>query len=432
MKRALTRDNALVALIVIPPLLLLFWVRQHIVDIPFWDEWDETGIVLAFHRGTLTFADLWAQHSEHRILTMRLTLIGLDALLHHWDPVSEIFLSIAAAIATLAGLIVLAFRSVSPSRALLLGVVFSLLVFSIAQYENWTWGFEIAWFYVNASLVWSIVLLSARSRRWMAFAGATMLAAFATVSMATGPLVWLTGAILIASVPNRDRLSRFAAWLALGAIVCWFYVSGFVSPGSSGLFAPATSLVYAVSYLGIELGGWLGFPGTTIVGAAAIGGVILAVIAIRRDADRERAARAIPWLALASFALAGATLTALGRASHEADSVFSPRYVTVSQNVWIALAGLAMMYAPPIERRARIVLFSVGIGVCTGAFAIQQWRMFPNMVTLAWRMDDVRERLIAGTASDAVLREIYPNPDVLRRYVTELRAVREGPLAAGS
>lgn len=431
MKHLFTRQSAMIAIIVLPPLLLLYWIRQHVVNIPFWDEWDETAAVVALHRGTLRFSDLWAQHNEHRILTSRLTLLGLDALLHRWNAVSEIFISITVALLTLAGLVVLAFRSVSPMRALALGVVFSLLIFSIAQYENWTWGFEIAWFYVNASLVWSIIFLTTVAHRLACFIAAAVLAAFATVSMATGPVVWVSCALVIALTPGTNRWRRLGAWLVFAALAVTVYSRGFVFPGMGtgpGFARFDVVVSYAAAYVGSPFAGWLASPVTTIVGGFAIVVSIAAFGYLLRDPDRSRMMRAIPWLALSSFGLACAAITALGRAPLGAETALSSRYITVSQYIWIGLIGFATIYSPDGRRGRRALIVSTAILLVLG-YVVEQVRAYPNMLAFAWNMENVRERLIAGTATDAVLQTIYPDASVERRYVEELRAVDEGPLA---
>lgn len=414
----------------IPPLLILFFVRQHGVDIPFWDDWDETPLVVAFYHGTLTFADLWAPHNEHHILTSRLTLFGLDLLLHGGNSVSRIFIGIVAALLTLGGLVVLAFRLLDERSALILTAVFSAILFSSAQFENWVWGFQIGWFYVNAALVWSIVLLSNRTRRWESFVFAAFLGASATASLASGLVVWVADFVPIALVPSRDRIPRALGWAGLTVAATVIFFAGRPSSGispSHELAYIAPVLGYSLTFLGSPVFGWLGNPGMAIAGAVVVGVSMLICVAVARDLDRARAMRALPWMTLVAFAFADAAITAFGRAVIGIDQAGSSRYVTVSQLAWIGMIGVVAVYWPVFVGRARYAALGVGF-LSAIAFVADQQHFGPAFEGATTEMGIVRSAILSGTATDAQLQTIYPNAAAERRYIEELRSVGEGPL----
>src|SRR5437660_1068001 len=71
-------------LILLPPAIMLIWVGEFAVNVPFSDEWSMTPLVIKLHTGGFTFSELWAPHNEHRIPVLRLTLLVL-AELGGWD-----------------------------------------------------------------------------------------------------------------------------------------------------------------------------------------------------------------------------------------------------------------------------------------------------------------------------------------------------------
>ena len=56
-----------IALSFIPLSLLIALMCYYASDIPYNDEWVIAHLLEKFHEGTLTFADLFAQHNEHKI-----------------------------------------------------------------------------------------------------------------------------------------------------------------------------------------------------------------------------------------------------------------------------------------------------------------------------------------------------------------------------
>ena len=65
-------------------------ILKYGVDFPYLDEWDRdfAGMYIKAFQHQLTFADLAAQHNEHRILIPRLILLILT-LCTHWNPIAD-------------------------------------------------------------------------------------------------------------------------------------------------------------------------------------------------------------------------------------------------------------------------------------------------------------------------------------------------------
>ncbi|MCX5772431.1 MAG: hypothetical protein NTZ09_19450, partial [Candidatus Hydrogenedentes bacterium] len=72
----------------LPPAGLVLLLRLYHVDVPFLDEWEYLLILPKSYESTLTLADLFALHNEHRLLFPRLIMVAL-ARLTHWNMIYE-------------------------------------------------------------------------------------------------------------------------------------------------------------------------------------------------------------------------------------------------------------------------------------------------------------------------------------------------------
>jgi hypothetical protein len=95
-----------------PAFVALYIVLAYGVDFPYWDQLDPdiAGIYVKYHAGTLGFADMMAQHNEHRQFFPRFLYLGL-ALLTHWNPVAEMVASWVIVVITSIGLLFLTRRA---------------------------------------------------------------------------------------------------------------------------------------------------------------------------------------------------------------------------------------------------------------------------------------------------------------------------------
>src|SRR5580658_10373131 len=72
------------ALAFLPALIPFVAIARYGVNIPFGDEWDMAGpLFIKLAHGTLTFADIVAQHNEHRIAMTRLIVLAVGKLTHY-------------------------------------------------------------------------------------------------------------------------------------------------------------------------------------------------------------------------------------------------------------------------------------------------------------------------------------------------------------
>src|SRR5215471_18914774 len=141
--------SALAALCAAAPIAAyLAYVSRYSVNVLSWDEWDIVPLIHSLRSGTLTLAQLWSPHNEHRMLVPNLIFL-LVAQIARFDTTVLMYLSACLLIISYL-LLVLIYRKRQHS---LLGVVpVAYLLFSLAQWENILWGFQLAWYIVLACL----------------------------------------------------------------------------------------------------------------------------------------------------------------------------------------------------------------------------------------------------------------------------------------
>ena len=154
----------IVVMIVAPALLSLVFIVSYGVNCVYMDQWEIVPLFDKLHTGTLSFNDLIAQHNEHRPLLPRLAMLGMGSLTHY-NTIAEMYLSWALMCLVCLILFKLftssfGFSKISMARF----IPVPWLVFSLKQYENMLWGFELVHFMVILFFLLAVYLL-AQSRR---------------------------------------------------------------------------------------------------------------------------------------------------------------------------------------------------------------------------------------------------------------------------
>ncbi|HTL31085.1 MAG TPA: hypothetical protein VL282_17775, partial [Tepidisphaeraceae bacterium] len=129
----------LTALIIAPGAWIALLVYLYGVNIPYWDEWDNTvQLHMKYIDGTLRPSDFFSYTNEHRPAVPRAIDLAIEILTRGNRRV-EMFASILAAAVSVWCIYLLARRTIA-QHALALTAAASWLLFSTMQYENWLWG----------------------------------------------------------------------------------------------------------------------------------------------------------------------------------------------------------------------------------------------------------------------------------------------------
>jgi hypothetical protein len=430
--------TAWLGLALVPGLLLAFLVARYALDAPLIDQWSFVSQLESDSTGTLTFGGLRSQHGEHRPLFPRLIMLGL-ARATGWNVLYEIALNVLIATALFFALARLFRRELSkPTEPLPAWswALLALVVFSLAQWENWLWGWQLIVFLNVFSVVVGIFLLTRRPLDWPHFAGAAVAGVVATYSFGNGLLFWPVGlgALAVTRGTRPPKALLLVAWIFVSGIVIASYMTGFRRGASEMTFEgvvtrPIGHLRYVLTFLGSPLASFSGsaFPPKDSGVAAAVGfaGLVLFAIAVRRAIRRRPhdTERLIPFFSLAAYALASGLIAAVSRLRYGIPQALASRYTTISSLFWVGLIGVVLTaIRPPSAAGARVettdgpIRWSLaGIGALVAASSLVCIPIFP-----------ARHDFLVPARAEMVRGE---NLDLLKRLHPEANQVTSGLVA---
>lgn len=417
----------------VPPLLIAILLGILASDVPYWDEWELGSLLVKAKEGTVHSSDFFALHNGHQLAIPKILLI-LVALATDWNVRAQLLINLGVVCWTLAILVLLARQDrPGPSRALaIVGTSFAL--FSLAQYDNWLWGWQVAFFATIAFIVTAIaVLVLDRWRLVTRMTAAALLCALATFSSGFGAISWIALAplVVMARRPGELRSGQrawrtraglwLAVWLAAGTVSTVFSIAAGASSAPVAPSAPpaADLLLFVLAVAGTP---WASIA----VPAAALGALSLALfswLTLRSiRSDREGS---MPWIALGLVALGFGALAAMARAAGGWEGGASPRYATPAVLLTIAILHLAGRGAPDRRRSIiRLVLVTLLAGASLSFvplfWSVAESRHVSRVCTdLAFLLDD----------SEACL----PSHDLRsRRWLETARRGRLRPFADSS
>lgn len=402
------------------------------VNVPFYDEWHFPALLQKADAGTLRWADLAEQHNEHRILVPRLVMLGL-ARLTSWNVKAQMLFTVLHLSLLLLVVCAQAARDYHFSwrRAPAWLAWLPLLVLNWRQYENLTWGFQIApTLPLTASAVALFLLLrtgegATGPRRTAALVGAILAAAAASFSGPMGLLAWPLGLGLLLVAPWRPgrRALAATAWGVAGAVTVSLYFHDYQSPSHhAGIVGASAVRVGQFFFSG------LGAPVSTRLDVTLVTGVLLfaaigsaVVVLARRSLLRRR----LFWVASTLMSLGTLAMVAWGRAG-------SPELATRSAYTTYSLFAVASMLPLIVEalrsslgtRQATaataLVSLVLGLGVANG-FVIGLRTASANRAALLHLRDALRDYC---NRPNGDLAPLYPNVALVRaeaRYLERRR-----------
>ena len=300
---------AATGLVLLVPLLqvsaMLWVIQNHTFTAPWWDEWYTAFMVKRFEQGTLTLHDLWAFHNfTHRIVIPRIVdLLVIE--LTHWNRRVELIVDLACGVAT-ATIIVWCLWVTAHSRRVVLALVvpLSLLLFSMAYYDDWLLPFQLQFLTTTLGVAIAMAAVIRRPVGWGGWAVAVAGALIATLSSAAGLMAWCA---FLPSLYQAGR-RRLLAWCAAGVITWVAYLHGFVQTGAHPSWHDLRDFVLAnlgapVAASDFFLAEHVGLASILVLGA---------FLAVYWYLHRSLW-NLVVWLELALFALATAVVMGAGR-----------------------------------------------------------------------------------------------------------------------
>ena len=345
-------------LIFIPPAVVLYFIYLYGVDVPWLDDWDVLpDLSQQVMTGHLTLAALWQQHNEHRIVIPRIAM----ALLGFWSRYNTIVFMYFTAVCLMvaAGAIFFALRQSHNKTSVLFFLPLSVLIFSLRQFENLLWGFQIGFALAACLPVLAFLFLFILNGAWRwKFAAAVVVALLATYSSAQGLLVWPAGLVplVFAQSDRRMRYRLVAAWIVIGAIAWRVYFIGYVRPVEHPQLSISSG--YFLSMIGGSL-----FPRNPAAITASIFILVAALIALVQLFLKSRLSSTSFWLGLLVFSFLVEGVTMAGRSGFGTGQALASRYSTFSILTVVGVYGLLSFLLSESRNAFNVGVFAILTGV---------------------------------------------------------------------
>ena len=332
----------------IPFAFLLWFVTSFGVNVPYADQWEMVPLFQNIISGKATFQLFFAQQNEHRILFPKLIISAL-ALLSGWNIQLELYFSVALAAIMYLSLLKISFDQAERHNQLfhIANISTCLIVFSVVQWENWLWGFQIAWFLVDACLVVAVLALSSSvcTTLQTKFTVAAVACFIASFSLAHGLLTWIAVVPSLRSCCKDFRQFRKASvlWLGLFLAACVLYFIGYHKPPQTPdlwfvIKEPRLAANYFLTLLGSPLACYSGF--SEILGLVTLASFGFFVVRYVKKAGSSFSNDAAPWISLGCFVILFSLMTTVGRAGFGVAQASTSRYTTITILLLVALVQL--------------------------------------------------------------------------------------------
>jgi hypothetical protein len=407
----------------IPFICLVSLVVKYRVDVPYWDQWLLVPYLQRAYEGHLAPRDFLTLHAEHRPVFPRPIMLLL-ARATGWSISYELALNLLLALgifAVLAWQIGISRRLVGARGSNWALPVASLVVFSPNQWENWLWGWQIALFLNLLAVVAGVALLARAVRRWWYLPAAMVLGIVASFSFACGLIYWVAALPAVVARPPEERHSArrsLVAWLLVAAAVLAVYLYHYHTPSSHPsvrlfLTRPHELAAYVLAYLGSPVSARY----SLYAGLAGLAALLATAWRLRRMQPAESRPLLLPYVCLSLYAVLAGAMTGVGRMGFGVPQALSPRYITISNLLWISdlvlLSLLAGRHAhaagvPEPDRGLRRAKAASAAGLavivlCSLESALQGVPFFAA---------EYHKRILARqelcTARDVAPRSIYP------------------------
>jgi hypothetical protein len=353
------------ALAAVPVGVLFIYIHLFGVNVVYEDSWNgNLPLILAFARGHLTLAMLWAQHNGNRPLLPNLVLTLSDSATRVNSKFDMYLGAFCWLVATL--LLVRLAAKTSTARGLWT-LPAAFLLCDLTQVQNLLWAYQFAWALTLMCVLVALTgLEEADANRWL-FLLAVAAAVVASYSTVQGLLIWPVG-LAYGFLGGLSRI-RLWTWVLCGIATgfLYFWHLGSVFPPTQRTY-PLTHPLLGLQFL-LTLMGDLSPGGDLWAGA----GVLAAIVAIGWIAYRHKTPPSLLRLPLGLwlFGLLFDLLVTSGRTQLGLANANSSRYSTFNVLVVIGLYLAAVAIFNPSHRwaevRAQAATHRLAAGVCTVA-----------------------------------------------------------------
>lgn len=357
----------------LPPLLTLLLVLAMHVDAPYHDQWDLLPLLHAHYEGTLQWRDLLQPHNGHILFLPKLVMLSL-AITTQWNTLAEVLFGFACMLCNWLLLQQLAQVLLQRALSTIESTALSLLVFSLAQAQNWLWGWQLQ---IPLSLLFVLcgfrVLLSGmHPLAAMTLAVACGVAASCSFAgslpywIAIIPLLWQRQRLLL-----LPWLMASAAFLLLYARLLGLWPGAQETATLAAPFAIHTNLLNSLAVLG-NLAARYQWHTAVLAGATAC------AITLRPCLQRPHTVRESLLLSLVLFSVGSALLVSLLRTGLGSDQMLASRYGTLTLPLWAACAALLPQRIVATRGMRVVALLLLASIVNSSVYSVKEFRQLHN------------------------------------------------------
>jgi hypothetical protein len=196
---------------------------------------------------------------------------------------------------------------------------------------------------------------------------------------------------------------------------------------------PIVYLEYCAQYLGGSLlGSRIG--GSAVAGAVGLAAAIGALVhLLQRPKDERRAL--MPFAIVAAYSVAGACITAVGRAGMSTEQALVSRYTTVANGLWIGVIvvlwhmiltmGKSAKAGSKLPKIVPPLLGSLAAVTCAVILSVSTQRAYEDAEKLYQVKMILREKLIRGD-QDRSMTALHPKLRVIKRRRAFLKKANLG------
>jgi hypothetical protein len=331
----------------LPPIALVAAVVMYGCDLPIMDEWDFfLPLLRKSHEGGLELGDFFVQHNEHWLAVPLFFMLPL-ARLSNWDLRLELAGTVIFALilfAALARHLVLAYREHAYNPWNWTLPLWSLMFFSVSQWQTWMWPMHILLTFAICCAIASLIVLASGMGR-ISIVASIVLALAATFSHGVCVAVWPAGLAVLVFRHNgaRNSIPVVAVWVVATIAAAIVFIAPLRATAAAGRIPsaamhPGLIVEYVLAFIGAPIfQAKLG--SARIAGALGLLGTLwLCARLWRVGAFHGKRLALLP--GLATFSLAAAVIVAAGRYYDAPDQALSSRYITFSTPLWLAFTGL--------------------------------------------------------------------------------------------
>lgn len=432
-----------ILLLLIAPLIVLIFINRFSVNIPYMDQWDGfLNLLIAYNEDSLNFSHLWGQHNEHRPLFPKLIMLLL-ASVSHWNVVWEQYFSLFTQLCTLILIYDIArktFDNNNDYKIMFFGLLSSFFLFSMVQYENWSWGWQLAIFLNIFSACLTVWALIRWGTDWIGFTLSLIGATIATYSFANGILIWPIILLWFLFFKKKGGYKCVLILCFMIILILISYIYHYNKPSHHPnllefLYSPLKFLTFCMAYIGSPLGSYFGLTVAVVFGIFGIGLIIFITWNAYINRQYDFFKKTSPWLYLIFYIILSSILTGIARSGFSIHQALYSRYTSFSLIFWIALGAILLNYnplkhinvitrIPKIQRATALIFLTLLIGYSLSYY--QGIKAFRSHFT---RLSDIHFLLHHDKyyGTDKQLAILYPSLSKIYVAIEKLRQLGIGP-----